>query len=221
MSKTLLFHVIFLSTVCSSARADLLGQSDSFDAGVESWAGGANTTWISSSGGGYLQLRRPVSDPFHIATYNTAQWAGDYIAAGVTAFEVDLNQLAGPDTLKVRMVIWGDGGMWASKLLTPLSTGWSPYRFDLSDSAMVSVDGGGSLSATLQNVTRIQLRHDYPSPTPVGYHPEHISATLGVDNFEAVPEPETLAYFGVSGVVIYLARSRGREQKRLLKEPRR
>ena len=53
-------------------------------------------------------------------------------------------------------------------------------------------DGTGILADTLANVNIIQLHHDSATPTVPGNHPPHVVATLGIDNFEAIPEPSTL-----------------------------
>ena len=206
--------------------ADLLSQTDTFDAGILNWSSGANPMHVATggslgSGDGFLQVSRPDSSPFHIAAFNKTQWTGNYLAAGITAIEVDLNAITGSDALKVRLVLWGNGGVWASSSLSPVAAGWNHYSFGLTASELVFVDddvnspagsGGGSglLADTLQNVTIMQLRHDYPSPTAPGNHPEHISATLGIDNFQAVPEPSTLLYMVVAAGSLMLRRIRHR-----------
>jgi hypothetical protein len=203
--------------------ADLLTQIDPFDSGVLNWESGANPVHISTGGplgdgDGFLSLSRPESSPFHIAAFNKTQWTGDFLTPGITTIEMDLNALAGPSLLRVRIMLWGDGGVWASTGLTAVSAGWNHYTFGLSASDLIYVNddmnnpagsGGGTgvLADTLRNVTILQLRHDYETPTAPGNHPQHISATLGIDNVQAVPEPSTLAYLGISTVILLLRRT--------------
>lgn len=224
MKRVIIISIIATGLGLLSTPADLLTQTDTFDSGTMNWDSGANPVHVATGGagdnGGFLQVSRPVSAPFHVAAFNKNQWTGNYLAAGITAIEMDLNHIAGPDALNVRLMIWGAGGTWASTSLTPISTGWNRYSFGLTsaDLTFVNLDtngpptgaGGGTGTATdtLQQVNIFQLRHDYPTPTPPGSHPDHISATLGIDNVQAVPEPATLLYMLVAGGGLMLARAR-------------
>ena len=172
------------------AAGDLLSQTDTFDTDIMNWSSGANPTHIATggpdgSGDGFLQVSRPEISPFHIAAFNNTQWIGNYLSAGITAIEMDLNSMAGPDALNVRLVLWGDGGVWASSSLSPVASGWNHYSFGLTASDLVYVDddmnspagsGGGTgiLADTLQNVNIIQLRHDYATAgQPSAAHRRH------------------------------------------------
>ena len=226
MMKYLINKGVFMGLFASAliafpASASLLDLVDTFDAGLENWAGqngGFPSSFTHEINGGpegvgdaYLQLLRSAGQEFHIGTYNTSQWAGDYVAAGITALRVDLNHIAGTDPMKIRIMIWGDGGLWGSTSTIPLPAaggGWNTHTFGLtaSDLTFVNLDingpansGGGSgiLADTLSSVNRILIRHDYDTPTPPGLHPEHISGTLGIDNVQAISEP-TIASFEIS-----------------------
>lgn len=205
---------------------DLLGQIDTFDSDIAGWTSGANPTHIATggAGGGFLQVSRDSSYVFHIAAYNKLQWQGDYASAGVTGIKMHLNAITGPDALNVRLMIWGDGGTWASTGVTPVASGWNSYTFGLTAADLVFVNndvdgpagsGGGTgiLDDTLANLNIIQLRHDYASPTAPGSHPQHVEATLGIDNFEAIPEPATLLYMLIAGSGLFMIR-RGNSRRR-------
>ena len=206
-----------------TATASLLSQIDTFDADTMSWTSGANPVHIATggpmgSGDGFLQLSR-TSYSFHIATANKAQWAGNYLAAGITALEMDLTDISRSAALNVRLMLWGDGGVWASSGLVPVAAGWNHYFFGITAADLVFVNddvnsppgsGGGTgiLADTLRNVTIMHLRHDYPTPTIPGRHPPHITATLGIDNVAAIPEPSSLLLIMVASGSLALRRMR-------------
>lgn len=207
------------------AHAALVGQIDTFDTGTANWDSSyTSVTTVSADGPGgvddtYMELS--VSE-FHLGAANRSQWSGNYLAEGITSIEMDLNYLAGPDPANVRLMIWGDGGVWGSSSITPVSTGWSHYSFSLApeDLVLVSLDidrrsqgtASGVLNDTLSTVNTLLFRNDSEIPTIPGSHPPHITATIGVDNIEAIPEPGTLALLLFSGGGIYLARGRRRKK---------
>lgn len=214
VNKIWFIGLITTALVTLSASATLLTQIDTFDAGPANWAGlggppsgsitNETTGGPAGTGDAYLQLIRGTDPEFHIAIFNTNHWAGNYVAECITALRLDLNHIAGTDPLRIRIMIWGDGGVWGSTSTIPLPAtggGWNTYTFGLtaSDLTFVNFDitgpansGGGSgiLADTLSTVNRIQIRHDYDAPpTPPGSHPQHVHGTLGVDNIQAISEP--------------------------------
>ena len=190
----------------SSARAVTLGQLDDFEDGTTmNWAGGRVTITQEADGGpagvgdGYLQVSQIN---FHVATNNEAQWTGDYLSAGVAGIRMDLNPISvtpnplNPDgILGMRLVLFGPGGAFTSVTPITLEEGWNSYVFDLSDmmfltGSTIRWPGGGTevLADTLADVSIFLIRHDPgASPKPVGQHPEHITATLGLNNIRAAP----------------------------------
>ncbi|MHC4434709.1 MAG: hypothetical protein ACYTBS_22950, partial [Planctomycetota bacterium] len=78
--------------------------------------------------------------------------------------------------------------------------GWQRIEFGLTRSELVRVFAGGpyqdpgpeidDLTATLRNVDILLIRHD-PGliPSSPGSHPEHIEATVGIDNITAAIGP--------------------------------
>ncbi|MCK4564041.1 MAG: PEP-CTERM sorting domain-containing protein [Verrucomicrobia bacterium] len=98
---------------------------------------------------------------------------------------------------------------WTGNYLSAgITTADLVYVDDDTNSPAGSGGGSGSLADTLQNVNIIQIRHDYPTPTPPGSHPQHLAATLGIDNVQAVPEPSSLLYMLVATGGLMLKRVR-------------
>jgi hypothetical protein len=137
---------------------------------------------------------------------NTTTWAGNYLTAGIKAIEMDVNTTSitsGSSNLSLRIVLFGPGGAFSSRdpVTIIAGSGWQHIEFGLTRSDLVRVLGSGAiyeyigpeidnLTDTLRNVETLLIRHDSaPDPIPVGFHPEHISATIGIDNIAAVLGP--------------------------------
>ena len=218
---------LLLST--SAALGISQGQVDTFEIGgdVANWTGG-NPIYSpppaqfadggpGGLGDGYLQIE--VAG-FHLGMNNeAAQWSGDYFANNVSSIEMDVNRIAGPSDVSLRLVLFGPGGTWASTNLAPTLTGpsWQHLSFSLNNANFTYVpgsfkvpDGTGRLADTLSDVTNMLIRHDYPTPTVPGQHPPHITATVGIDNITAVPEPATLLLMTAVGLPMVLKRRRSR-----------
>lgn len=193
----------------------VVGRIDDFEDGtIQEWSGGAGNNNISDggpagAGDNYLELQRPTSTapyPFHLGTKNTTTWAGDYLTAGIKAIEMDVNTISittGPSNLSLRVVLFGPGGAFSSKDPVTITTGggWQHIEFGLARSDLVRIFGSGAtymdpgpgidnLTETLRNVETLLIRHDpAPNPTPIGFHPEHILAAIGIDNITAILGP--------------------------------
>jgi len=77
----------------------------------------------------------------------------------------------------------------------------------VTSSDLVHVNGGtGQLDDTMSDVSTLLIRHDSLIPTPQAGHPPHVTAAMGVDNIDAIPEPATLAYLMIGGIGAFIAR---------------
>lgn len=125
-------------TLPQGANALSLGQVDDFEDGTtQGWAVGpphpappANVASGGPAGAGdnYMQLTAigGASAGSRLAAFNISQWSGDYLAAGITGFSIDLNNLGSTD-LSLRLGI-SDGGSNAaiSGAVTLLAgSGWT------------------------------------------------------------------------------------------------
>jgi hypothetical protein len=194
--------IVLALLIASQATAVTYDQVDDFQDlsdRTADWRGGVGFTsqrrmadgGPGGAGDAYLRVS---TRRYHLATKNTDQWAGNYLAAGIDAIEMDL-KLIDPDrdAIEIRIMLLGPGGTFASaKLTDPISTdAWHRYRFGLTAADLVYVTGGGGtgdLTDTLTAVRKILIRHDRAEPTPQGNHPPHVTAALGIDNIHAVPE---------------------------------
>lgn len=201
------------------------GQVDDFEDGtVQNWTGafvdppGAPVN-ISSGGpagvdDNYLQVTSTgtAGPGSKLATYNDgAQWAGDYIAAGVTAIQVDMKNFSSSmEDLEMRLLIpFGAGGVFTSTLsqTLPADGAWHTLTFGLTASDLTGIGGGTVLNDTLESITRILFRHQPGAPTGPGVAPA-IEAQMGMDNVTAIPEPATALLLGFGILILGKPRRR-------------
>jgi hypothetical protein len=173
----------------------------------------------AGAGDAYLQLvSTGVPGPgSRLSVLNGAQWMGDYLAAGITAIAMDVNNF-GPDDLVLRLLFETFGpapgpptdlAVTVADVVVPAGSGWVPVVFDLSAANLSAL--AGTVNGALGDVSVLRIFHntdpDHPGPN-VG--PPLVAATLGVDNIAAVgavPEPFS-AVLLTGGVAAYLLRRR-------------
>jgi hypothetical protein len=184
--------VLVSELVAAPALAITLGQVDTFQGGLlAGWGGGSSPTNVPGGGPGgagdrYLEVS---ASNFHLGARNQAQWTGDYLAAGVDEIAFDLNNF-GPDPLALRVNIFGPGGTFTSTNETVLAagSGWVTASFSLTEAELTRTQGTGTLDQTLVAVSILLLRHD-PDPASPPAEENLVTATLGIDNVTALPEP--------------------------------
>jgi hypothetical protein len=176
--------------LASGASAVVLGQTDDFQGGTPAgWGTGpANPnppSWVASGGpdgegDGYLRVEANGGDGSggNLVAFNTDQWAGDYLAAGVGAIRADLRN-RGPEPLVVRLLLEGPGGGFHSLDAARLRPGrhWRSFTFRIDAAALA---GGADARATLSGVTKLRILH---APTLAGVEP--VESVLGIDNVTA------------------------------------
>ncbi|MHC4140483.1 MAG: thrombospondin type 3 repeat-containing protein [Planctomycetota bacterium] len=176
--------------LASGAPAVTLGHVDDFQDGTtQGWrTGAANPNPPSQvadggpdgDGDGFLRIEGNGQDGAggNLVAFNTAQWSGDYLAAGVGEIRADLRNL-GAAPLAVRLLIEGPGGGFQSLDAVTVRAGprWRTVAFRLDGSALT---GASDLEATLSGVTKVRILH---APTPAGAEP--VEGVLGVDNVTA------------------------------------
>ena len=196
------------------AGAISVGQVDTFSTGtLLSWVGGSAPTNVATGGPGgvgdrYLQIRASGGN---LGTDNSAQWAGDYLSAGVTSLRFEL-QNQGANPVALRVTVLGTGALTAytsvDEFVLAPGSGWVSAEFALTDAALVRTRGADSLAQTLAGVSKLLLRHD-PDPLSPPGEQNPVTATLGIDNITAVPEPGT-ALLVATGLAAIAVRRRPR-----------
>lgn len=193
MGKLLLSSWLLAVLTASPALAITLGQVDDFQDGTtEGWSGGSSPTNVATGGPGgagdrYLQITA-VSNNLGASVF--APWTGSYTAAGVSALSFDLNNF-GPDPVALRVSVFG-ASTFTSTLPIVLApgSGWVTVVFGLDAADLTRTQGTFGLARTLGNVNTLLIRHDSDPISPPGQS-NPVTATLGIDNVTAVPEPGT------------------------------
>jgi hypothetical protein len=222
--------VLIVAGARHASAAPLIGQVDTFEDGTtQGWTvnllgmGGHPTPPTNQTGGqggtddNYLLLESLGGNGggSKLSAANLdPRWAGDYMAAGVTAISMDVNNLGQTD-LFLRFgfedPIPGPPNniAFTDAVFVPAGAGWMNIQFLVGPAHLTALIG--TVEQALSNTTVVRLYHsDVPNfPNPVQPVPS-ISALLGVDNITAVgavPEPSTLALLGLA-MATRLARRR-------------
>jgi len=189
---------VLLLLAPGGVRADVvLGQVDDFhDGTTNNWTNNAGT--FSNVDGGplgpgdlYLEVvGNGGSGPgSHLAIHNSDQWAGDYLAAGVSAIRLDMANFGDTD-LAMRFMIFSGFNLFTSTIPAdvPADGVWRSYTLGMSPADLTQVSGSDPAETALSDVQQLLFRHDtdgtsgIPGGTPV-------VGTLGMDNITAIPEP--------------------------------
>ena len=130
--------------------------------------------------------------------FNGAQWAGDYLTAGVSAINLDLRN-SGATDLTVRLAFQfstGARAATADALDLDAGSGWVNTTFDILD--LVYVDGtSGMAGEDLEGVIQLRI---LAAESPA-FRGDPIPSTLDADNILAVPAPGAAALFaGLAGL---------------------
>ena len=208
-----------LLLVCS-AGAVVVGQIDNFQDGTTmNWANGEIIGTVpvtnianggpAGAGDRYIQLTADGSSSGgKLTAFNRDQWLGDYLAAGVTAIEVDLlNQSA--VALSIRLAFKtgpGSGGVpgyLSQAMFLPVGSGWQHFTISLASANLTPVGGPTPWNTFFIGEVRFinEAGTSNLSGTPV-------VGQLGIDNIRAVPEPTTTVLLSGSLLIVaaYLRR---------------
>lgn len=185
------------------------GQIDDFqDGATEAWtdgSGGSNVANISSDGPAglndhYLQVSSgSFGGAARMLTFNTSQWLGNYVAAGVSGVRMDLKNF-GSSAIPIHIAIREGNGTsgtpgYASSIAfsLPADGQWHQALFSLDAASLTAINSPQPLAVDLLNVADFRLLSS-TVPSTIG---DAINARIGVDNITAVPEPPTIAILGM------------------------
>jgi len=198
-----------------TTQAVTLGQIDDFQDGTaQNWQTGVGPVGTVADGGpsgiGDHYLRAISSGGFRsdsrLTVFNTSQWQGDYIDAGITTITMDLNNFSS-QPLFMRLTFFVDSSDVYSST-TPFSlaahSGWQHATFSLNATDFTALGSPGDFNTLLSSFTGQLRLLDSSVPSLRG---DSIAATLGADNIQAVPEPSAIMLVSIGtgvGVVLLL-----------------
>ncbi|HEY0875142.1 MAG TPA: PEP-CTERM sorting domain-containing protein [Vicinamibacterales bacterium] len=159
---------------------------------------------------GMVSTGIPMTAGNRMTVLNAAQWAGDYLAGGVTAISMDVANF-GPTDVNLRLLFEDAMGgppsnvaVSTNSILLPAFSGfggWTNVIFPIHPGALTALNG--SVTGALSNTTILRI-FDSAALTFPG---SPSIAAVGFDNITAVPEPATLLLLG-TGVAFALRRRR-------------
>lgn len=187
----------------------IVGQIDTFDSDGDTlgWAVGSNHPSPPSASGGFLTISsiggRGAGG--RLLAFNRAQWAGDYISAGVTSIQLDLENL-GSETLEIRLAFEDSSGQtprqFADWLATTASVVLLSGESGTFTFGITAADLGGTtdFNTLMSNAGAMRIL-SADSLSPQG---DIMVGSLGVDNITAIPEPSTalLVVVGLGGLAV-------------------
>jgi hypothetical protein len=148
--------------------------------------GGASDLFINILSGTYGGGPRLVA-------FNTMQWAGDYVFAGVTGISVDLKNLIDSSEsirIAVRSATMGSGTSGYSsteKFVLPADNAWHRAFFSLDEGSVTGVNSPSPLGEFLTTVADFRILQADAGPAVVG---DTGNFKLGIDNVKAIGQPE-------------------------------
>lgn len=186
---------MLLAGSLSAHAAVTIGQIEDFEDGTTgNWATGAASPLQPenvASGGptgandNYLLARSSggAGAGSRLVLINEFDFNGDIAGAGVTAINMDVNNL-GSTALSLRLIVEGttSNALSTNAIELPSGSGWRSVAFSLLPADLSST---GSASGALADVQRVRLFHNATAAFPGS----PIAASLGIDNVSAVPEP--------------------------------
>jgi hypothetical protein len=222
---TTLVAAVLAALSATPASAVTLGQIDTFSSGTQGWGAGGGPGGSTpptppqviadgGPGGAGDSFLRVVSTGSGgpggrlVAMNVLGQWAGDYIAAGVTGIAMDVRN-AGTTDITLRLYFEdpipgppANEAVSTQGVLLPAGGGWQSVLLPIGAGDMTALTGthAGALSGT----TVLRLFHASTATFPG----EAMAAVLDVDNIQAVPEPAAWALWLAGAAGLGLLRRR-------------
>jgi len=187
----------------ASAQAFAIGQVDDFQDGtLQFWNNGGagappllniDTGGPAGAGDRFLQLTADGSGAGNrLTVFNRDQWLGDYIAAGLTAIELDLRN-QGSGTLHIRLAFKqtasfnAPGYLTAGAFTLAPGSGWQHVVFLINLGSMLARGGPGAFNVFFAGgFEEFRIINENGTNNLNG---DVVIGQLGVDNIHAIPEP--------------------------------
>ena len=213
--------VLLLVAAPLTTKALTLGQIDDFQDGTaENWGTGTGPATNVATGGpnglgdNYLQFTSSggSGNDSRMVVFNSSQWLGDYNGASITGIAMDLNNFSS-QSLSLRIAFFESrtaGFVTTTPVSLGANSGWQHATFTLTSADFTAIGSAGDFNTLLSDFTG-QLRIlDSSSPLLQG---DSISATLGIDNVQAIPEPNTFLMVGAGFLTLLAAAHTVRRQR--------
>lgn len=216
----LFFIPVALLSVCATAHAAVIGQIDNFNTNTtEGWFAGGGPFGQVPPVPPHTELGGPAgaADPFLVLTsrggqgpgsrlvgMNAAQWAGNYLLAGVTAIQMDLRNLGSTD-LTIRLLFEdpipgppNNEVVSSNGFFLAAGSGWMHATFAIDPNAFTPVLG--TATGALSGATIMRIIHASSAGDA-----DPVAGVLGVDNITASPEPSTAGLLALGLAVAAIA----------------
>ena len=186
-----------------STFAIAVGEVDNFNVDVEGWktgmSGGVGSVVRVAAGGpagasdAFLKVTAdPASTIFKLVFFNQAQWAGNYISAGVTSIAMSLKNL-GNAPLAMRVTLGTsvaplNGGEWytsTNPINLPAMSNWTNVSFPIGAGDLTNFSGMGTYATDMANIMTLRILN-VADASPYGDNVDEIPFILGLDNITAV-----------------------------------
>ena len=197
----------------TSHAATLFSLDDFQDGTLQNWSGNSGRILVPTggpSGAGDAFLSMGNAGQNRLATFNKADHAGDYLAAGIVAVTLDMMAPAtNPTAPDMRVVLFGPraNDRWTSATphTVPNDGVWRSYTFSFDESELAHVLGGNTYAAMISDVERLMFRYDPGGPSSDGVN---YNGQVNLDNIRLVPEPSTTLFLALTTAALITRRRR-------------
>jgi len=134
---------------------------------------------VDGAADGFLMVSTPIVS--HLGTFSIgAEYAGDWIAAGIQVVQFSLNDVGDAQPLEIHFSLGNPFNLWQYDVgFQPPLHEWQEFTVDLTSPAnFTQIIGTASFSQALMNVDRIHIRHDL---APFVQTPDAIQGDFGLD----------------------------------------
>ena len=202
-----LAFVLALLPAVPALAAPIPGFVEHFSAGLSGWDSQAaltnpGTGGFGGGGDGFLRIARTGFSGQLGARSTGAEYAGDWIAAGIAQVRLRLRDVDANQDLEIHLCIGNASNFWQSNVgFAPPENAWGTFTVDLTDSSqfthIIDFTGGGFAQA-LREADRILVRHDR---APFSQFPDLVVGEFGLDEIELLADPPVPARAASWGAV--------------------
>jgi hypothetical protein len=139
--------------------------------------------------------------------FNTDQWTGDYLSAGVTELTGYARATTASSPLSLRIGLQGGATtrfVTDSAITIPNDDQWYPFSFGINAAELTQAEGSDSLATVLSNVDEFRI---ISSASPA-WRGDVAFTEIYVDNLTAVPEPSSMLLLSIAALGLCRRRRR-------------